>query len=177
MTIDPLDPAMDPLTAPDAGPAPGPLPSRADLERELGDAVRRGRWLSDEEQAELALRERLRQERRLKRSRLRLRQGLGLGLLTAACLIPLLWPITMVGGVMLFPRTSRRIAIGLGVAGLALLMSLGLLIHGVSQWLLTPPAPQPSAQPPLERPGPHSWDDVSASTRISRPSPAPSVST
>ena len=88
------------------------------LERELEQARRHGRWLADDElallqeqrQAEIALH----QQNRIRRRKLLL--------LTAICvLIPPLWPVAL--GLMLyqlFPRTTRRYGLMAGVIVLAL---------------------------------------------------------
>ena len=88
------------------------------LERELEQARRHGRWLADDElallqeqrQAEIALH----QQNRIRRRKLLL--------LTAICvLIPPLWPVALgLTLYLLFPRTTRRYGLIAGVIVLAL---------------------------------------------------------
>lgn len=88
------------------------------LERELEQARRHGRWLADDElallqeqrQAEIALH----QQNRIRRRKLLL--------LTAICvLIPPLWPVALgLTLYLLFPRTTRRYGLMAGVIVLAL---------------------------------------------------------
>lgn len=93
------------------------------LERELEQARRHGRWLADDElaalqdqrQAEVAQNQ---QSRILRRKLL---------LLTALCvLLPPLWPVALgLTLVLLFPRTTRRYGL---MAGVIVLVMAGLLI-------------------------------------------------
>lgn len=99
-------------------PAVPPRPLRL-LERDLELARQHGRWLSDEEVVDL-------QHQRGQRRRLLL-------LLLGCLLIPPLWPLAVgLGLYLLFPATTRRLAIGLGIS--ALLM--GLAATGLAMALL-----------------------------------------
>lgn len=97
------------------------------LERELEQARRLGRWLADDEIAALAL-EQQQQELALVAQRQHRRKLL---LLTAICvLIPPLWPVAL-GLILylLFPRTTRRYGLiaGVAVLGLAALVTVVLV--------------------------------------------------
>lgn len=80
------------------------------LERDLELARRHGRWLSDEEQV-------LVEQQRVYRRKL-------VALLVVSVVVPPLWPLALVLSLgLLFPVTTRRIALGLGVG----VVLLGLL--------------------------------------------------
>ena len=101
--------------------------SAQQLERELEQARRHGRWLADDEIAALAL-EQQRQDQVLVAQRQHRRKLL---LLTAICvLIPPLWPVAL-GLILylLFPRTTRRYGLiaGVAVLGLAALVTVVLV--------------------------------------------------
>jgi hypothetical protein len=88
------------------------------LERELEQARRLGRWLADDELASLQ-EQRQAEIAQHQQSRIRRRKLL---LLTAICvLIPPLWPVAL-GLILylLFPRTTRRYGLIAGVIVLAL---------------------------------------------------------
>jgi phage terminase Nu1 subunit (DNA packaging protein) len=95
------------------------------LERELEEARLHGRWLSDDERAELA--EQQRQQTALREQQRRQRRNLLI--LTGVCvLIPPLWPVA--AGLtlyLLFPRTARRLALAAGLSALV----LGVLLAGL----------------------------------------------
>ena len=84
------------------------------LEQDLEQARRDGRWLSDEERAELAA------ERDLANRQRDAAQGqrrMLFTLLVICVLLPPLWPLALgLAAYLLFPRTTRR----LGLAALAL---------------------------------------------------------
>jgi len=93
------------------------------LERELELARQQGRWLSDDERAELAASEHRRAQRR--------RTLLLLAALSL--LIPLLWPLLPVWlGLLWWPITTRRLLIGVVGAVAALMALLVVLLL----WLL-----------------------------------------
>jgi len=103
------------------------------LERELAEARRRGRWLSDDERKALeSLAQEQAQQLALGRS-----QRLRLLVLLAVCLLlPPFWPLALgLTAYLLFPRTTLR----LGVVALALLVLLGVglaaLITALILWL------------------------------------------
>lgn len=103
------------------------------LERELAEARRRGRWLSDDERQALEIaRQQQAQQRALGRQ-----QRLRLVLLLVVCLLlPPFWPLALgLTAYLLFPRTTLR----LGVVALALLVLLGVglaaLITALILWL------------------------------------------
>ncbi|MFM9041263.1 MAG: hypothetical protein ACKOHJ_03270 [Vulcanococcus sp.] len=107
------------------GDAVSELSSTGSIERDLQEARRHGRWLTEEEQAQALL---LRRRQRKRRMLLRL-------LLVISVLLPPLWlslPIWI--GLLWFPKTTRRLLIaGLVVAvagaGVGLLILLWLLIR------------------------------------------------
>ena len=97
----------------------------ARLDRELEQARRDGRWLSDEERAELAAErqtslERLETDRRQRRSLV--------ALLAVSVLLPPFWPLALgLTAYLLFPRTTRRITVAvlvLSAAGVLLLIAV-----------------------------------------------------
>ena len=94
------------------------------LERDLEQARRDGRWLSDEERAELAA-ERQASYRRLEADR-RQRRSL-LTLLVVSILLPPFWPLALgLTAYLLFPRTTRRLTVAvlvLTVIGVLLLIA------------------------------------------------------
>lgn len=103
------------------------------LERELAEARRRGRWLSDDERQALAMAEHQQAQQLTlgRQQRLRL-----LVLLVVCLLLPPFWPMAVgLTAYLLFPRTTLR----LGVVALALLVLLGVglaaLITALILWL------------------------------------------
>lgn len=90
-----------------------PLP---ELERELELARQHGRWLSDDERSNLEL-------QRLQRHKL-------MAFLVVCLIVPPLWPLALALSLyLLFPATTARLALGLGVgAALFALMGTVLLI-------------------------------------------------
>jgi hypothetical protein len=89
------------------------------LERDLELARLHGRWLGDDEHALL-------DQQRLQRRKLA-------ALLVVCVLIPPLWPLALALALyLLFPETTRRLAVGLGV-GVAV---LGVLATGLIAALL-----------------------------------------
>ena len=108
-------------------------PSRQELERDLEQARRHGRWLADDERAALA------QEQQQRRDALiaQRQHQRKLWLLTGFCvLIPPLWPVAL-GLVLfqLFPRTTRRYgtiaAVVLLGGGVLLVLALLVLVVAV----------------------------------------------
>ena len=80
------------------------------LERDLERARLNGRWLSDEEHQHL-------DQRQQQRGKL-------IALLVLSLIIPPLWPVAVALSLyLLFPLTSQRLAVGLGVS----LLLLGVL--------------------------------------------------
>ena len=105
--------------------------------QDLEAARQRGRWLSDEEQAELDRKnQRIQLSQEQDRSRRR-----RLTLLTAVCvLLPPLWPVAFgLSFYLLFPQTAARIGLVAGVVlllgGLALAAALALVTLGLLQLL------------------------------------------
>jgi len=104
-------------------------PPLLQLEAELEQARRLGRWLADDERAALELA----QQQQAQAALAQRRQRRKLLILTAVCvLIPPLWPLAL-GLVLylLFPRTTKRfglIAGGLLLAGGALITMLLLTL-------------------------------------------------
>lgn len=87
------------------------------LERDLELARQHGRWLSEEELGQL-------EQQRIQRQKLT-------GLLVVCLLIPPLWPLALALTLhLLFPATTRRLALGLGVTALVLGL-LAMLVLGV----------------------------------------------
>lgn len=95
----------------------------AALERELDQARQQGRWLSDDERAELILQE---QERRQQRRSLFL-------LAAVSLLIPPLWPLLPIWvGLLWWPVTTRRLLVALLAGAGVIVASLVVLVV----WLL-----------------------------------------
>jgi hypothetical protein len=124
----------------------GPM-ARAAAERDLEVARRLGHWYTDEDrqlerehEAQLA---RLSRAETLQRAS---RVGT-VGLLTVAWAVPPLWPVALVASFRVFPRTSRRLLLGvLGLTG-ATLVGSGVVVHQVVHSALSPSAPPPLALP------------------------------
>lgn len=97
------------------------------LERELEEAQRDGRWLSDEERAELAAE----RDAALRRRDAELRQRrLLLTLLVVSILLPPLWPLALgLIAYQLFPRTTRRLTVvALALTGLGVVLFIAAVI-------------------------------------------------
>lgn len=103
------------------------------LERELAEARRRGRWLSDDELQGLE-RERQWQEQQLAHGR---RQRWRLLLLLGVCLIlPPFWPLALgITAYLLFPRTTVRLGLVALVLLVLLALALAALITALILWL------------------------------------------
>jgi hypothetical protein len=103
-----------------------PLVSALQLEHELEEARRHGRWLADDERAALA-EQQLRRADALERQR---RHRQKLTILALVCVvIPPLWPVAL-GLILylLFPQTTLRLGLAAGVGVLALgLLGVGLV--------------------------------------------------
>ena len=104
------------------------------LERELEQARRDGRWLSDDERHELqAERERLQQrglaEQRQRRSLLTL--------LVVSLLLPPFWPLAFgLTAYLLFPRTTRRLTLAaIALTGVGVLVVVALIVMALVAWL------------------------------------------
>ena len=132
------------------------------LERELEEARRLGHWFTEEDRQLLREHEaHLAAERRAELVRQAGRSG-AIALFVMAWVLPLLWPLALVGGVKAFPRTSRRLGIALlGLSGVALIGATVALIQ-VGRSLMTPPeqavpalapAPPDSSAPSASDPG------------------------
>jgi hypothetical protein len=121
-----------------AVPAPAPAPHgrrRRALERDLEEARRIGRWLSDEERAERAL-EQQRQQQAIQEERQRRRKLLAV--LVVSLLLPPLWPLAIALTLyFLFPTTTLRVAVATGLSLLALGGLLAVLITTLVVALLT----------------------------------------
>ena len=116
----------------------GPSPRRPDLEKELEEARRLGHWFTEEDRQLVREHEaRLASERRGALVR-RAGQGGAVALLVLASVLPLLWPVAILGGVKAFPRTSRRVGLTLlAITSLGLIMGT-LAVVQLGRGLLTP---------------------------------------
>lgn len=88
------------------------------MERDLEEALRIGRWVSDDERAARA-----EEQQRQLRARLEQRQQRRklLALLGVSLLIPPLWPLAPVLALyLLFPATTMRVAVATGLSLLVL---------------------------------------------------------
>jgi hypothetical protein len=92
------------------------------LERDLEEALRIGRWVSDDERAARALEQQQQLQARMEQRQHRRKV---LGVLVVSLLIPPLWPLAMALTLyLLFPATTKRLALA---TGLSLLVLGGLL--------------------------------------------------
>jgi hypothetical protein len=104
------------------------------LERDLEEALRIGRWISDDERAEREL-ERERDQRARLAQRQRRRKLLAL--LVVSLLIPPLWPLAIVLILyVLFPLTTVRVAVATGLSLLVLGGLVAVLITTLGVALL-----------------------------------------
>ena len=104
------------------------------LERDLEEALRIGRWISDDERAEREL-ERERDQRARLAQRQRRRKLLAL--LVVSLLIPPLWPLAIVLTLyLLFPLTTVRVAVATGLSLLVLGGLVAVLITTLGVALL-----------------------------------------
>jgi len=125
---------MPPLAPAPPAPMTSTTPRSLQLELELEQARRHGRWLSDEEQADLS-QQRRRQDEALLHQR---RQRRKLGMFAAVCLlIPPLWPVAVALTLyLLFPVTTRRLALATGISLLAVGGLLAVLVGALVVALL-----------------------------------------
>jgi hypothetical protein len=105
------------------------MPDRAvpsqQLEQELEEARRHGRWLSDDERHAIAEQQR---EQAVLAERQRQHRHKLIALTVVCVLIPPLWPVAIgLTLYLLFPRTTKRLGL---VAGVSLLV-LGVLLAGL----------------------------------------------
>ncbi len=119
----------------------GSSPRRPDLEKELEEARRLGHWFTEEDRQLVREHEaRLASERRGVLVR-RAGQSGAVALMVLASVLPLLWPVAILGGVKAFPRTSRKVGLGLvAITGLGLLLGT-LAVVQLGKGLLTPATP------------------------------------
>ena len=99
----------------------------AQLERELEEARLDGRWISDDERAELAA------ERQASLSRLQAEQRQRRSLLTllvVSILLPPFWPLAVgLTAYLLFPRTTRRLTVAaLALTGVGVVLLIAAVI-------------------------------------------------
>lgn len=128
--------------------------------------MRLGRWVGEEERALEEARVAAELAARQRQEQLTLRRRLLLVLACLALLLPVLWPLVIVGAVWLFPRTVRRLLLG----GLSLVAAVVLMIVLlVGQILHRPPAPVAPPAPPAVPAAP-------AGSPAPVVSPAPAVS-
>jgi len=125
---------MPPLAPAPPAPMTSTTPRSLQLELELEQARRHGRWLSDEEQADLS-QQRRRQDEALLHQRQQRRK---LGMFAAVCLlIPPLWPVPVALTLyLLFPVTTRRLALATGISLLAVGGLLAVLVGALVVALL-----------------------------------------
>jgi hypothetical protein len=101
-------------------------PRLLQLERDLELALEHGRWLSDEERAEL---QRLQRERELALDQERRQRRKLLVLLVVSLLLPPLWPLALALTLyLLFPATVARLALAAGVGALVLVSLFAALV-------------------------------------------------
>lgn len=106
----------------------GAATQRATLQAELEQARRLGRWHTAEDEALVREHEaRLASEQRAKRLRQAGRRG-SMALLVLAWFVPILWPLAIAGSLAMFPRTTRRLALGLVALSAAAVLGVSLLL-------------------------------------------------
>jgi len=116
------------------------------LERELEEARRLGHWFTEEDRQLVREHEaRLVAERRGELVRRGARSGTQ-ALLVLACVVPLLWPVALVAALKVFPRTSRRLALGLLALSGGTFLAAGVLVVQLGRQLS---APDPTSTPAL----------------------------
>lgn len=123
---------------------------REQLAAELEEARRLGRWHTAEDEALVREHEaRLAAEQRSQQLR-KAGRRVAVALLVVAWIVPVLWPLAIVGSFLVFPRTSRRVLlalVGLVVASLLVAaLVVGQLLRGDP-----PPADSPLPPPAQER--------------------------
>jgi hypothetical protein len=120
-------------------------PRQQALERDLEEAMRLGRWVGEEERALIEERAAADLAARRQQEQLIVRRRLLLVLACLAILVPLLWPLVIIGAIGLFPRTSRRLLLGGITLAAALVLTIVLLL---GQIFHRPPAPIAPQVPP-----------------------------
>lgn len=149
------------------GPAPlAPSRRQQQLEQELEEAIRNGRWIDDEERALLEEQAAAEQASLRRQARLRTQRRAVLVLAGLAILVPVLWPVVIIAVIAVFPRTSRRLL----VAGLALAASLVLGAVLLIGQLFHHPAPPSLPLPPSQQPS----QQTSTSPSLQQASPSQS---
>lgn len=113
---------------------PSPSQRQLSLERELEQARRDGRWLSDDERQEL-LAERLHLQQGAIADQQR-RRSLVI-LLVVSLLLPPFWPLALgLTAYLLFPRTTRRLTVvALALTGVGVVVLIALLVALLVAWL------------------------------------------
>jgi hypothetical protein len=127
-----------------------PEDRHAQLTAELEQAQRLGRWHTAEDEALVRQHEAQLAAEQRSRWLHRVGRNTAVAMLVVTWIVPVLWPAAIVGSFLLFPRTSRRVLLGLLGLGFASLLAIALV---VGQWLrgdepAGAPALQPSAQEP-----------------------------
>ena len=113
---------------------PSPSPRQLSLERELEQARRDGRWLSDDERQELVA-ERLHLQQSALADQQRRRSLLIL--LVVSLLLPPFWPLALgLTAYLLFPRTTRRLTVvALALTGVGVVLLVALIVTLLVAWL------------------------------------------
>ena len=103
------------------------------LERELAEARRRGRWLSDDELQALRLDQQQLDQRLAQAQGPRWRL---LVLLGVCLLLPPFWPLALgITAYLLFPRTTIGLGVVALVLGLLVVVGLVMLLAALMHWL------------------------------------------
>lgn len=123
---------------------------RATLQAELEQARRLGRWHTAEDEALVQEHEaRLVAEQRAEGLRQAGRRG-SMALLVLAWFVPILWPLAIAGSVAAFPRTSRRLALGLVALAAASVLGVSLLVGQLLRGDAPPAEPELFTAPLIE---------------------------
>lgn len=123
---------------------------RSTLLSELEQARRLGRWHTAEDEALVREHEaRLAAEQRAEGLRQAGRRG-SMALLVLAWFVPILWPLAIAGSVAAFPRTSRRLALGLVALAAAAVLGVSLLVGQLLRGDAPPAVSEFSTAPLIE---------------------------
>ena len=133
------------------------LQQRSGVAKDLEVAQRLGHWHTEEDEQLLREHQALQAQERRDQALKQMGQQGALVLLAAAWVLPVLWPFAIWGGIKAFPRTSRRIGVGVaGASGLGLVFTALLLarLNSAPQPTLPPRDLAPAALAPSEPPDP-----------------------
>lgn len=153
------------------------------LRKELEEAKAMGRWKGDEERRDEELEAKTIAEAKKEADILEAKKGCATAFLAIAWFIPVLWPYAIVTSLALFPKTTKKIGIGLAVAVATAITAWMISSLSSSQTERTAQSQSdqaplyPSSTKPLSEPvEPISPAKTSKSTEEGDGTPAPSSS-